>query len=75
MKKQAIGRRNAWIRGLVVAGLAGAGVAMMAGGLLAWVMGEGTLFVAGTVAGAVFIGAGGLGMLHCLDQNEACSRV
>jgi hypothetical protein len=53
---------------LVVAGLAGTGMAMMAAGLIAWVVGEHVLFVAGVVAGAIFVSAGGLGVLRWLDQ-------
>jgi len=52
---------------LVVLGMAGVGVAMMMGGFLAWVIGEQVLLVTGVVTGAVFVSAGGLGMLRCLD--------
>lgn len=52
---------------LVVLGMAGAGMAMMMGGLLAWVVGESALLVTGVVAGAIFVSAGGLGVLRCLD--------
>ena len=56
------------LRLLVIAGLAGTGMTMIAAGLMAWVVGESVLFVAGVVAGAIFVSAGGLGVLRCLDQ-------
>ena len=61
-------RKGSSLRFLVIAGLAGTGMAMMAAGLMAWVVGESALFVAGVVAGAIFVSAGGFGVLRCLDQ-------
>jgi hypothetical protein len=42
----------------------------MAAGLLAWVVGEEYLLLAGVTPGAVFIAAGGLGFIRCLETAD-----
>lgn len=64
-------KRNSVIQVLIVLGMAGTGAAMMAAGLLAWVVGEELLLLTGVSAGAVFIAAGGLGFIKCLDLSDS----
>ncbi len=42
---------------------------MMLGGLFAWIIGEDILLFTGIIAGAIFICAGALGFLRCLDSS------
>ena len=65
---------NGVVRFLVVAGLTATGMGMMAAGLLAWVVGETALLITGVVGGAVFVSAGGLGTLRCLDEMSRQSK-
>lgn len=62
--------RSPIVRFLTVLGMAAAGAGLMAAGLLAWIVGEEILFLAGVTAGAVFIAAGGLGFLKCLESRD-----
>ncbi len=64
-------KRTSVVRFLIVLGMAATGAGMMAAGLLAWVVGEKYLLLAGVGAGAVFIAAGGLGFIRCLDVAES----
>ena len=54
---------------LLVFAMAGVGVAMMMAGLMAWVVGEQVLLMAGVTGGSVFVAAGGMGLLRCLDAS------
>lgn len=62
-------KRATIMKFLIVVGLAGTGVAMIAAGLLAWVVGEKALLVAGMTSGSILIAAGGLGLLRWLDGS------
>ena len=57
------------IKWALVFGLAATGTVMMAGGLLAWLVGEKVLLLTGFLAGAILISAGALGLLKCLDGD------
>lgn len=56
---------------LLVLAMAAFGVAMTMAGLLAWVVGEPALLMAGVTGGSIFIAAGALGMLRCLDGRQS----
>lgn len=60
-------KRESVMKFVIALGMAGAGAGMVAAGLLAWVVGEEILLLTGVLAGSVFIAAGGLGFLKCLD--------
>ena len=62
-------KRKSIIKFAIVFGMAATGTAMMAGGLLAWIVGEKLLLLTRVSAGAIFIAAGGLGLLKCLDGD------
>lgn len=55
---------------LLVFGMAAAGVGLMIAGIMAWTIGENDLLFTGFFTGAIFISAGGLGFLNCLDGKE-----
>jgi hypothetical protein len=63
-------KRTSVVRFLIVLGMAAVGAGMMAAGLLAWVVGEEYLLLAGVTPGAVFIAAGGLGFIRCLETAD-----
>ena len=53
---------------LTVVAMTGLGIGLMLGGCLAWIVGEELLLVTAFVSGAVFVGAGGIGFMKCLDD-------
>lgn len=62
-------KRESIIKFITVLGMAGTGIGMMLGGLFAWIIGEDILLFTGIIAGAIFICAGALGFLRCLDSS------
>ncbi|MDF1712988.1 MAG: hypothetical protein P1U90_12170 [Akkermansiaceae bacterium] len=64
-------KRTSVVRFLIVLTMSVTGVGMMAAGLLAWVIGENYLLLTGVTAGAVFISAGGLGFMRCLESIDS----
>lgn len=53
---------------VTVVAMTGAGLGLMLGGCLAWIVGEELLLVTAFLSGAVFVAAGGIGFLKCLDD-------
>lgn len=56
---------------LTVVSMTGVGIGLMLGGCLAWIFGEELLLLAAFVSGAVFVGAGGIGFMKCLDDLKS----
>ena len=53
---------------VTVVAMAAGGVGLMLGGCVAWVFGEGFLLLTAFLSGSVFVAAGAMGFLRCLDE-------
>ncbi|YCM45618.1 hypothetical protein V2O64_06250 [Verrucomicrobiaceae bacterium 227] len=53
---------------MTVVAMAAGGVGLMLGGCMAWVFGEGFLLLTSFLSGSVFVAAGAMGFLRCLDD-------
>ena len=53
---------------VTVVAMAAGGVGLMMGGCLAWVFGERFLLLTAFLSGSVFVAAGAMGFLKCLDD-------
>lgn len=53
---------------VTVVAMAAGGVGLMLGGCMAWIFGERFLLLTAFLSGAVFVAAGAMGFLKCLDE-------
>ena len=51
-----------------VVAMAAGGIGLMMGGCMAWVFGEQLLLLTAFLSGSVFVAAGAMGFLKCLDD-------